>query len=238
MADFSGLLPVVGGAFVDWLKLFGAPLKNLEMLWIIIPILTTWLFSEFFQEKRGTSYGNAISNGAVMLFVGIDWMRYIIRSGSGKLLSADNITEMTVSALIILASIAIIILGIKGKKVVKYIGRVRESTYLMLMFTPIIYDVVDFSLGNIGLVIAFFPLFYLTIEVIDRILPNPKTYEIEKEEFSGKDGLGGLGGIGDFNPPPMGGGYGQEVFGAPQKGTGNPPPMPQQPLRQQKTGKF
>ena len=53
MVDFSGFLPAVVGAFVDWLRIFAAPFENPDMLWIIVPIWASWLFAEFFQEKKG-----------------------------------------------------------------------------------------------------------------------------------------------------------------------------------------
>ncbi len=206
MVDFSGIVAVAGGAFVDWLKLFTAPLKNLDMLWIIVPVWCVWLFSEFFQEKKGTSFGNAITNGAVMLFVGVDWIRYVIRqiSSGNASLGAGSITELVVSGAIIIVSIAIILLGIRGNRIVKIIGRARESTYLLLMFTPVIYGVVDFTFRNLLIILAFFPVFYAVIELLDRLLPTPRTYELEEEE---KD-LGKDAGLADLNFPGAAGGMG------------------------------
>ena len=51
-----------------WFSLFAAPVYNLEMLWIIIPTYLNWIFADFFQEKKGTSLGNAISNAKVNLY--------------------------------------------------------------------------------------------------------------------------------------------------------------------------
>ena len=203
MVDVSGFLPVVGSAFVDWLKLFAAPLKNLDMLWIIIPIWSVWIFSEFFQEKKGTSFGNAITNGAVMVFVGVDWIRYIIRqinSGTASF-DAEAATKLAISAVIIIGSILIIVLGIRAKGIVKLIGRVRASTYLMLMFSPIIYGVVDFNSRILLTIAAFSPLFYITVEILDRVLPTPQAFELgEEEKLDTEIGKGtGLTGLGsDF----------------------------------------
>lgn len=219
MIDVSGFLPLIRDAFFDWLNLFVSPIKNLDMLWIIVPVWFVWLFSEFFQEKKGTSFGNAITNGAVMLFVGVDWIRYIIRqiSSGAASLTSSSVTELVVSGIIIIASIAIILLGIKGNKIVKVIGRVRESTYVLLMFTPVIYGVVEFTFRNLFIILAFFPVFYLVIELLDRILPTPKTYDLEEEENDlGKDaGLadlsfpGAVGGIGGTS----GSDFGKAAFG-------------------------
>ncbi|MBI4176857.1 MAG: hypothetical protein HY516_00660 [Candidatus Aenigmarchaeota archaeon] len=48
-------------------NLFFAPFAkgNADILWIIIPIYISWALAEYYQEKTGTSIGNAISNGFV-----------------------------------------------------------------------------------------------------------------------------------------------------------------------------
>ena len=59
-----------------WLfTIFVAPVKNFSMLWILIPVYLTWFFAEFFQEKHGTSMGNAITNAVVVFWAGFDWSR-------------------------------------------------------------------------------------------------------------------------------------------------------------------
>ncbi|MBI3037191.1 hypothetical protein HYY73_05595 [Candidatus Woesearchaeota archaeon] len=242
MVDFLGFLPVVGWAFVDWLKLFIAPLKNFEMLWIIIPIWGVWLFSEFFQEKKGTSFGNAITNGATMVFVGVDWTRYVIRqiSAGSASLGADSVTKMGLAAAIIILGAFIIVMGIKARSFVRLIGRVRETTYLMLMFSPVVYNVVELTLRNIAVILAFFPLFYILIEVLDKVLPTPHMFELEEEEMLDKEisgkGAAGTGGVGLSG---LGSDFGSDVFGA---GRQNPqfgsqfglPQQPQQYPQQQK----
>jgi hypothetical protein len=241
MVDFSSFLPVIGSAFVDWLKLFAAPLKNFDMLWIIIPIWASWLFAEFFQEKKGTSFGNAISNGVVMMFVGVDWVRYIIRQINAGLVSLDaaSFIKLAIAAFIIIFGLSIIFLGVKAKTVVRAIGRVREVSYLMLMFTPIVYGVVDFSLRIFITIMAFLPVFYLLIEILDRLTPTPRTYEVEEEEKDLGKGLKGLGkgaGMGDLNiPTGLGSDFGQDVFGSQfQSNFPNQPfaRQPQQPQQQ------
>jgi len=182
MIDLSSAAGFVGVAFVDWLKLFLAPFKNFDMLWIIVPLWGVWAFSELFQEKKGTSFGNAITNGAIMLFVGVDWIRQVVRGvQSGTPFETDLVAKMAVSGVIIVISAAIIVLGIKGKNIVKYIGRVRASTYILLMFTPIIYGVVELSIRNLAIIACFFPAFYLFVAALDRWIPTPKTFELEND---------------------------------------------------------
>jgi hypothetical protein len=161
-----------------------------EILWIIIPIWLSWFFSEFFQEKKGTSFGNAISNGVVPIFVGLDWTRFITNSLKDAAVNFNSI--ILIKYILCLAAIAygvsIIILGIKAKKFVRFYGRIRETTYILIVFSPITYGIVDISWKFLFIIILFFPLFYYLIEVIDRFAPDPKIYEYDEvksnDEFS------------------------------------------------------
>ena len=165
--------------FILWLSIFIAPFENLEMLWIIVPVWLVWFFSEFFQEKRGTSFGNAISNGVVALWVGIDWIRYLIRLiGEGEIdYGMQTYSKFFLSFIVFVYGLIIIIYGIKTRSYIKYIGRIREITYVLLMLSPVVYGIVEMHWKTALAMILFFPLFYYVIEIIDTRTPNPKTYE-------------------------------------------------------------
>ncbi len=186
--NFSGILVYVWDVFVLWLSIFIAPLKNLNMLWITLPVILNWIFSEFYQEKKGTSLGNAISNGVVALLVGIDWLRTSTRNFASKELSLGVFASYAaISVLMAIYGIAIITWGIKLSKKAKHFGRIREVTYITLMFTPIVYGIVPLSLKIIVVIFAFFPLFYFLVEIVDLIIPDPKTYQEEENEKGYKD---------------------------------------------------
>lgn len=157
-----------------WLFIFLAPIKNPEILWILIPIWINWVFTELFQEKKGTGMGNAITNGAVMLWVGIDWIRYLLRiiNESEAGFSWTLFGKFGACALVIFYGFFIIIYGMKGKEYIKILGRVRDTTYVLLMLSPIIYGIVEISLQFVVSVIIFFPVWYFVIEFLDRVTPN------------------------------------------------------------------
>ena len=148
------------------------------MFWIIIPIWINWFFAEFFQEKHGTSFGNAVSNGAIAILASIDWSRHLYR------LLSDNIIKFGWPVLfkffLCIATFAfgiyVIIAGTKSKKIVHFIGRIRWITYLLLILTPVIYNVIKFDLTTIFSAILFFPAYYWVIEYFDRISPEPDYY--------------------------------------------------------------
>ena len=164
-----------------WGALFIAPLGNLEMLWIIIPIYLNWVFAEFFQEKRGTSMGNAISNATIVLWVTIDWSRTSTRFFVNNAISSWHlIGNISASILVFAYGLWIVYEGIKGKNITHYIGRVRVVTYIILMGTPLIYNSPIPADKALIAIILFFPLYYFFIELLNRMLPDPAS--IREEE--------------------------------------------------------
>jgi len=193
MSWYMSVLLWLWTTFKEWLSIFIAPLKDFNMLWIIIPIYLNWIFTDIYQEKKGTSLGNAISNGVVVLWVGIDWSRTVINQG---ILSAGwtmFLIKMAIALLAFAYGLIIIIEGIKVKNITHYIGRIREVTYFCLMFTPIFYGVVKPTFTMFIAIILFFPVFYGIVELIARVTPNPKTYEEEAIEKEFDKGLGDFG---------------------------------------------
>ncbi len=157
--------------------LFASPFRNPQMLWITIPVYLNWLFTEFYQEKKGTSMGNAITNGFVALWVGIDWMRTTIDLLEEKLLkSASALPKFGVAILMGLYGLTIIVLGIRGNKSITYLGRIREVTYLTVMLTPIFYGAVTPTFEVILSIVIFFPIFYGIVSIIDYYAPTPEIY--------------------------------------------------------------
>lgn len=149
------------------------------MWWIIVPIWINWFFAEFFQEKRGTSFGNAISNGAIAIFASIDWTRYMYRlytEGIIRSFTFGVFLKIAVSLGVFAYGLYVIILSIKTHKLVYFIGRIRWVTYLLVMFTPIVYNVIRMDFYTLLAIVVFFPLYYWFIEIFDRITPEPKTY--------------------------------------------------------------
>ena len=170
-------------------KILIAPITHLDMLWIIIPVYLNWVLSEIYQEKKGTSFGNAIANGFVALWVGVDWLRITVDllSAKGVKLAAvlpKALPKMGFAALMGVYGLGIIIMGMKGSKFVSYLGRVREVTYLTIMITPIFYGIVEPTLGVLLSIAAFFPLFYGIVELLLYMIPTPRVYEEEKNQNS------------------------------------------------------
>ena len=151
------------------------------MFWIIIPIWINWFFTEFFVEKYGTTLGNAVSNGAIPIIASIDWLRYTFRmiyeGGSGLTLALFMKIVLSVSVLGF--GVFVIIAGIKLKQIVFFIGRIRWITYVLVMITPMIYNVIEPNFTTLLAIMLFFPVYWWVIEIFDRITPEPRLYKAE-----------------------------------------------------------
>jgi len=174
-----------------WLSIFAAPFRNFELLWITIPIYLSWAFTEFYQEKKGTSFGNAISNGFVPVWVGIDWSKttYVMLQTKAIKMNSVFITKMIFAALLLMYGLAVMIMGVNTKKMTHFVGRIRVVTYVCIMCTPIFYGVIPLDFSVLFSIILFFPLFYYFIELVDYVVPDPKAYKEDEELDKPKDTL-------------------------------------------------
>ena len=182
------MLEIIKESFFSWLWLFGAPIKDFNILWIIIPIYVSWFFTEFFQEKKGTGFGNAITNGAVCIWVAIDWFRHITNGLTSGLIDADYTlyVKYGFAGFILIFGIIVIVKGLQRKKFAHFAGRIRVISYILIMFTPIIYQTAEIKAINIIPIFVFFPLFYFFLEIIVRIIPDSKAFEEDIGESNEK----------------------------------------------------
>ncbi len=198
------ILGFFGNQILQWLYLFYIPFTELNIIWILVPIYLNWIVTEIWLEKRFTSYGNAISNGVIVLWVGIDWGRQITNTiVKGANYDLVLFIKMLLTLAILAYGIVIIIYGIKARRFIHYLGRVRVVTYFMLMFTPIMYGLVPADTWTFLRIFLFLPLFYFVIEIIDKITPDPRTYQEDEGSGDFSTGLPNLP-MDNFNElPPM-----------------------------------
>jgi hypothetical protein len=189
------VLNLIAQILFEGISLFSSPIFHLEMLWIVIPVILSWFFAEFFQEKLGTDMGNAISNGVVALWCGIDWTRNLMMQFKG--FTTDFMVKEGLCFALFIYGTLIVVLGLKGKGLIKYIGRVREVTYFILAFTPVAYGYYELNLLTIAAILVYFPVFYIIVEIIDRFTPTPaymtegaEGTELPKEEAQTELGTG------------------------------------------------
>jgi len=147
-----------------------APAKQPEMLWILIPIYLNWIFTDYFQERKGTDFGNAMTNGVITLWAGMDWTRQTTKVFE---FSTAILTKIGISIFFIIYGLFIMVKSARARPIAKYIGRVREVSYFMIVATPIFYGVIPINLITLAAILLFFPIFYGLAELVDRMLPAP-----------------------------------------------------------------
>jgi uncharacterized membrane protein YgcG len=184
------------------------------MLWLLVPIWISWFFAEFFQEKEGTSLGNAITNAVVVLWGSIDCSRQTIRFiQEGVIYGFANIfARFSLLVILFAYGTIIVIMSWKGNKMAKYIGRVREVTYVFAMFTPIFYNAMELTVKHVLAAVLFFPLFYFVIELIDRNVPDPKAMVEDMANAKGRSSSGGLSDSSSFGGGSGSGDIGKDPF--------------------------
>jgi len=162
--------------FMQWINLFLAPAKDPNMLWILVPVYLNWFFSEFYQEKKGTSFGNAISNAFIAIWSGFDWARTVMSTRQTGVPAAHFELKIGIAGVMLLYGAYIMFQCIKARKNIIMLGRIRVVTYVVLMITPLFYGVVPLSFQIIFVMLLFFPLYYFIIEFIDILVPDPKAF--------------------------------------------------------------
>lgn len=190
-----------------WLyTIFAAPFVNLGMLWVLVPVWLGWFFTEFYQEKVGTSMGNAISNATIVLWGAVDCSRQTLSLMSSGVVVGfwDVFARFALVGFVFFYGLVIVILGIRGKQIIKYIGRVREVTYFFAIFVPVFYGFMPFSWSHVIAAFLFFPLFYFVIELIDHYTPNPKAVVQDMKDSNS-------GGSGSSLSGDLGGGLGDDI---------------------------
>ncbi len=159
--------------FNTWLNLITTPFTTTksDILWIIVPIYMSWILAEYYQEKAGTSIGNAISNGFVGLWVGIDWARKIVPAFKP---TTVFVGQAFITLFMFAYGLLVIYNGMKGRRIAMKIGRVKDVSYLMIVFSPIVYGLVPLTVDTLISIVVFFPVVYGITELVDRMLPAPQ----------------------------------------------------------------
>ncbi len=185
MAWYINALLLFWELLKDWLTtIFITPFRSTDMLWLLVPVWISWFFAEFFQEKIGTSMGNALTNAVIVLWGSIDCTRQTVRLiGEGLVKGTGNIiARFAVIGGIFLYGFTIVFLGWKGNEIIKKVARIREVTYVFVMFVPIFYNAIPLTMKHVIAAILFFPVFYYAIELFDRLTPNPAAVTKDMEE--------------------------------------------------------
>ncbi|MDA3856114.1 MAG: hypothetical protein PF569_07695 [Candidatus Woesearchaeota archaeon] len=150
-----------------------------NFFWIVIPILFIGIVTDKYQEESGTSVGNAISNGALIIFTGFSWIQII---SSRINFSIDVIASQYIFAVfIILYGFSIIGSGFGSGEFAKVYGRIRVITFMLIFFTMMIYVPLLYNYVSVVLFVLLFPFYYAFITELIKIMPVAGSKMVNKE---------------------------------------------------------
>ena len=179
------------GRLLD-LFIFG-PMKNLDVFYILVPVYINWFVNDYYQERKETKLGNAAANGFTAIWVGIDWVRTMTTRATTSIIKVPIgwntpflllVFKFIISLAMIGYGLTIMRYAISGNLIAKKIGRIREVSYLAIVFTPIIYLLVPLDGLSLMTILLFFPVWYFFGEHLMQALPVPATELAEQRPAS------------------------------------------------------
>ena len=147
-----------------------AALQDGNFLWVIIPIFFVGVVTDKYQEEFGTSVGNAISNGALIIFTGFTWLQIIFSRVDFPF--EATVSQFLFSAIIISYGFAIIASGFGTGEFAQKYGRIRVVTFMLMFFTIMIYVPLLYNFVSIVLFVLIFPFYYAFITELVKIMPG------------------------------------------------------------------
>lgn len=170
-------------------------IQDSNFLWLIIPIFFIGVITDKYQEEFGTSVGNAISNGALIIFTGFSWLQLIFSRTNFE--DSLIISQVILSIFIIIYGFAIIASGFKTGEFGRIYGRIRVVTFMLIFFTIIIYVPILYNFVSILLYVLIFPFYYALITEIIKIMPSAggnfaskSNFKIENFNYNEKRSIG------------------------------------------------
>lgn len=161
-------------------------LQNTNYIWLIIPIFFIGVITDKYQEEFGTSVGNAISNGALVIFTGFSWIQMISSRVSFPI--DVTISQYIFSIILIVYGMAIMISGFTDSNFARKYGRIRVITFMLMFFTMMLYIPILYNFVSIIMFVFLFPFYYAFISELIRIMPNVKKSKIgQREDITSKN---------------------------------------------------
>jgi hypothetical protein len=156
-------------------------LMNGDFLWLIIPIFFVGVITDKYQEEFGTSIGNAISNGALIIFTGFSWFQIIFSRENFPI--EATISQFLLSLFIIIYGFSIIASGFKTGEFAQKYGRIRVVTFMLVFFTMMIYVPLLYNFVSIVIFVLVFPFYYAFITELVKVMPTAGSGIDKKRDY-------------------------------------------------------
>jgi large-conductance mechanosensitive channel len=176
----------IASLFQAFSTIFISTLTNVEIIWVTYPVYITWFAMEFLVERKEITYSHSLANSIIFSWVSIDWLRHLYLDHE-----LNDYNKLIITLFFLFLSLFILIASIKRKKIAKILGKTGFFSYFQIMFTPLIYGIIEFNYIDFLSIIIFFPLVYIIVYVIDKVIPEfveeEEKLEEENEENNEED---------------------------------------------------
>jgi hypothetical protein len=154
------------------MELVVAPFLSLDRVWLgIIPLYVSMVLGEIYINK--VSYGNAVGNGFLMLWAGLNWAVQLANSSAFSYMfsTSTKIIAWTVTGACLSIAIYTIVLGLrkKDKDLAAILGHTRFSSYFLIMLYPMQAGLVRWSWLYLVTIMAFSAPAWFTIYLTGRL---------------------------------------------------------------------
>ena len=156
--------------------------QDSNILWLLIPIFFIGIITDKYQEEFGTSVGNAISNGALIIFTGFSWLQLITSRGP-EFPPDIAFAQIFFTIFIISYGFSIVASGFRKGEFAKKYGRIRVITFMLIFFTMMIYVPLLFNFVSIILFVLLFPFYYAFITELIKVMPSATKSKGKEEDW-------------------------------------------------------
>jgi hypothetical protein len=160
------------GFVVQFVQLVVAPFTSLDRIWLgIIPLYVSMILGEVYIQK--VSYANAVRNGFLMLWAGLNWAANLANSSAFAYVFSPStkIIAWIVTGTCLSIAIFTIVLGLrkKDKELAGILGHTRFSGYFLIMLYPMQAGLVRWTWPHLATILVFALPAWFVIYLLGRL---------------------------------------------------------------------
>ena len=161
------------GYLVKFVELIVVPFQHIGRVWYgILPVYTTLVLGEMYKSK--VSFGHAVANGFVLVWVGLSWARHLSTASITSYLFSSKALAWIVAATAVGLGIFSIVLGLrkKDKALAEILGHTRFSCYFIIMFYPMQAGLVKWSWQAMAAILIFAIPAWFLVYLLGRLITS------------------------------------------------------------------
>ena len=171
-----------------FMEIIFAPVRNTEMMWILVPVIASLLLMELYFKRyadEGLGWDTAFGNSLVLIFVSIDLFRFLHGSGMLEYVALENALVIAVALLGLMLTLTSFFHILPKQMVFGFSSRLPVNVIACLAVI-IIYSGISIDVYTAIVSVIFTVLVWLLLKAFDMLIPEsgeiPELENIESEE--------------------------------------------------------